>query len=183
LSGFAGVTSLTTNTFLPSALNGVFQLNAVEAASMISTGFAWAMVLNLSFGFLMDRFHRAMVMGGVALLLMTGSLLMLSRELATFRLGAVLVLALGHAAIQQSYALAADLLRGRETGSVMGIVGGVAGVVNYLIPQALGILRDRTGSFDAGWCVLAAISGVTLLLVILLRLHSGIMALTGSHEL
>ncbi len=156
---------------------------------MISTGFACAIVLNLSFGFLMDRFNRSMVMGGVALLLMTGSLLMLSRELATFRVGAVLVLALGHAAIQQSYALAADVLRGRETGNVMGIVGGVAGVVNYLTPQALGILRDRTGSFDAGWYMLAAISGITFLLVILLRLRSGLMAhfgggltVTGSHE-
>ena len=175
LSGLAGVTSLTTNAFLPSALNSVFRLNAVEAASMISTGFACAIVLNLSFGFLMDRFNRSMVMGGVALLLMTGSLLMLSRELATFRVGAVLVLALGHAAIQQSYALAADVLRGRETGNVMGIVGGVAGVVNYLTPQALGILRDRTGSFDAGWYMLAAISGITFLLVILLRLQSGLM--------
>jgi nitrate/nitrite transporter NarK len=175
LSGLAGVTSLTTNTFLPSALNSVFQLNPVQAASMVSTGFAWAIVLNLSFGFLMDRFNRSVVMGGVALLLMTGSLLMLSRELATFRVGAVLVLALGHAAIQQSYALAADVLRGRETGNVMGIVGGVAGVVNYLTPQALGILRDRTGSFDAGWYMLAAISGITLLLVILLRLPSRLM--------
>jgi len=174
LSGFAGVASLTTNAFLPSALNSVFQLTAVQAASMISMGFAWAIVLNLSFGYLMDRFNRSMVMGGVALLLMTGSLLMLSRELATFRVGAILVLALGHAAIQQSYAVAADVLRGRETGNVMGIVGGVAGVVNYLVPQGLGILRDRTGSFDAGWYGLAGISGITLLLVILLQLGSGL---------
>jgi len=172
LSGFSGVTSLTTNTFLPSALNGVFHLDAVAAASIISTGFAWAIALNLSFGFLMDRFNRSVVMGGVALLLMSGSLLMLSRELATFRLGAVMVLALGHAAIQQSYALAADVLRGRQTGNVMGIVGGVAGIVNYLTPQGLGILRDRSGGFGAGWCMLAAISGVTFLLVILLRRQS-----------
>jgi predicted MFS family arabinose efflux permease len=169
LSGLSGVTSLTTNTFLPSALNGVFQLNAVEAASMISTGFAWAIVLNLSFGFLMDRFNRSIVMGVVALLLAAGSLLMLSRELSTFRVGAVTVLALGHAAIQQSYALAADVLRGRQVGNVMGIVGGVAGVVNYLTPQGLGILRDRSGGFDAGWWMLAAISGMTFVLVLLLR--------------
>jgi predicted MFS family arabinose efflux permease len=176
LSGLSGVTSLTTNTFLPSALSAVFQLDAVAAASMISTGFAWAIVLNLSFGFLMDRFIRSTVMGGIALLLMAGSLLMLSRDLLAFRVGAVLVLALGHAAIQQSYALAADVMRGRETGNVMGIVGGVAGVVNYLTPQGIGILRDRSGGFDAGWYTLAAISGCTFLLVILLRRESELMA-------
>lgn len=176
LSGLAGVTSLATNTFLPSALKALFHLDAVAAASVISTGFAWAIVLNLSFGFLMDRMNRSVVMGGVALLLMLGSLLMVSRDLVWFRAGAVGVLALGHAAIQQSYAVAADVLRGRQIGNVMGIVGGVAGIVNYLTPQALGILRDRSGGFDAGWLLLAAISGMTFLLVVLLRRHSKILA-------
>ncbi|HEY4363090.1 MAG TPA: MFS transporter [Bryobacteraceae bacterium] len=85
LSELSGVTSLTTNTFLPSAVNGVFKLSAVEAASMISTGFAWAIAVKLSFGFLMDRFRRSIVMGAVVLVLLTGSLLMLSRDLSTFR--------------------------------------------------------------------------------------------------
>jgi predicted MFS family arabinose efflux permease len=176
LSGLAGVTSLAANTFLPLALKAVFHLDAVGAASVISIGFAWAIALNLTFGFLMDRLNRSVVLGGMALLLILGSLLMVSRELMWFRAGAVGVLALGHAAIQQSYALAADVLRGRDIGNVMGIVGGVAGVVNYLTPQALGILRDRSGGFDAGWFLLAAISGMTFLLVILLRRHSKILA-------
>ncbi|MEO5926252.1 MAG: MFS transporter [Bryobacteraceae bacterium] len=168
LCGLSGVTSLTTNSFLPLALGEVFQVNAVGSAATISTGFAWAIAVNLSFGYLMDRFNRQLVMGSVALLLVAGSLLMLSKDLATFRVGAIVVLALGHAAIQQSYALAADVLRGRETGNVMGIVGGVAGVVNYVTPQALGLLRDRFGGFDAGWYTLAGISGITFLLVMLL---------------
>ena len=175
LSGFSGVTSLATNAFLPSAVRETFDLGAVDAASIISTGFAWAVLLNLGFGFLMDRFNRSVVMGGVALLLMAGSLLMVSRDLSVFRLGAVVVLALGHAAIQQSYALAADILRGREIGNVMGIVGGVAGVMNYVIPQGLGILRDQFGNFDPGWYLLAGISGCTFLLVVVLRWRSEVM--------
>ena len=176
LSGLAGVTSLATNAFLPSALKAVFHLDAVAAASVISIGFAWAIALNLIFGFLMDRLNRAVVLGAVALLLMSGSLLMVSGDLVWFRAGAVGVLALGHAAIQQSYALAADVLRGRQIGNVMGIVGGVAGIVNYLTPQALGMLRDHSGGFDAGWYLLAAISGITFLLVIVLRRQSKILA-------
>jgi predicted MFS family arabinose efflux permease len=168
LCALSGVTSLTTNSFLPSVLGEVFKLNAVESAAIISTGFACAIAVNLGFGYLMDRFNRSAVMGGVALLLVAGSLLMVSKDLATFRFGAIVVLALGHAAIQQSYALAANVLRGRETGNVMGIVGGVAGVVNYLTPQALGLLRDHFGGFDSGWYTLAAISGATFLLVTLL---------------
>jgi len=176
LSGLAGVTSLATNAFLPSALKAVFHLDAVAAASVISIGFAWAIALNLIFGFLMDRLNRAVVLGAVALLLMSGSLLMVSGDLVWFRAGAVGVLALGHAAIQQSYALAADVVRGRQIGNVVGIVGGVAGIVNYLTPQALGILRDHSGGFDAGWYLLAGISGMTFLLVILLQRKSKILA-------
>ena len=69
LSGLAGVTSLATNTFLPSALKAVFHMDAVAAAALISTGFARAIALNLTFGFLMDRLNRSAVTGGVALLL------------------------------------------------------------------------------------------------------------------
>jgi predicted MFS family arabinose efflux permease len=174
LSGLSGVTSLTTNFFLPSAARGVFGLTAVSAAYMISTGFLVAIFVNLLFGFLMDRFNKWKVMGSLTVLLIAGSLLMTSRELVLFRIGSTVVLALGHAAIQQSYSIAAEVLHGRETGNVMGIVSGVAGVVNYLTPQALGILRDRSGGFDAGWYTLAALSTLTLILVLALWRRSAL---------
>jgi len=174
LSGLSGVTSLTTNFFLPSAARGVFGVTAVSAAYMISTGFLAAIFVNLLFGFLMDRFNKWKVMGSLAILLIAGSLLMTSREIMLFRIGSTVVLALGHAAIQQSYSIASEVLHGRETGNVMGIVSGVAGVVNYLTPQALGILRDRTGGFDAGWYSLAGISALTLILVLSLWRRSAL---------
>jgi predicted MFS family arabinose efflux permease len=174
LSGLSGVTSLTTNFFLPSAARGVFHLDQVSAAYMISTGFMVAIFVNLLFGFLMDRFHKWSVMTLLSVLLIAGSLMMTSREILIFRIGATLVLALGHAAIQQSYSIASEVLHGRETGNVMGIVSGVAGIVNYLTPQALGILRDRSGGFDAGWYTLAALSTVTLVLVLALWRRSAL---------
>ncbi len=174
LSGLSGVTSLTTNFFLPSAARGVFGFSAVSAAYMISTGFLVAIFVNLLFGFLMDRFNKWKVMAFLAVLLIAGSLLMTSREVMLFRIGATVVLALGHAAIQQSYSIAAEVLHGRETGNVMGIVSGVAGVVNYLTPQALGILRDRSGGFDDGWYTLAGLSALTLILVVVLWRRSAL---------
>lgn len=174
LSGLSGVTSLTTNFFLPSAARGVFGLTAVSAAYMISTGFLVAIFVNLLFGFLMDRFNKWKVMGSLTVALIAGSLLMTSRDVMLFRIGSTVVLALGHAAIQQSYSIAAEVLHGRETGNVMGIVSGVAGVVNYLTPQALGILRDRSGGFDAGWYTLAGLSTLTLILVLALWRRSAL---------
>ena len=97
---------------------------------------------------------------------------MTSHDLPLFRVGAALVLALGHAGIQQSYTLAADVLRGSETGNVMGVVSMVAGVFSYLGPQMLGLLRDWSGGFVAGWYFIIGAAAVTLVLVFALWSYS-----------
>jgi len=172
LSGLAGMGSLSANFFVPSAAQALFHLDQVGASYLISTGFTLAIFVNLLFGFLMDRFHRWKVMAALAALGALGGLAMTSRHLLTFRIGTALVLALGHAGIQQSYTLAADALRGRETGNVMGVVSMVAGVFSYLGPQMLGVLRDWSGGFAAGWYFIIGAEAATLLLVLALWSYS-----------
>ncbi len=168
LSGLAGMSSLSANFFVPSAARALFHLDEVGASYLISTGFALAIFVNLIFGFLMDRFHRWKVMAALAGLGIVGGIAMTSHQLMVFRIGTALVLALGHAGIQQSYTLAADVLRGRETGHVMGLVSMVAGIFSYLGPQMLGLLRDWSGGFVAGWYFIIGAATVTLLLVLAL---------------
>ena len=165
LSGLAGMGSLSANFFVPSAAQALFHLDQVEASYLISTGFTLAIFVNLLFGFLMDRYHRWKVMAALAGLGMLGGMAMTSHRLMVFRVGTAVVLALGHAGIQQSYTLAADVLRGRETGNVMGVVSMVAGVFSYLGPQMLGLLRDWSGNFEAGWYFIIGAAAATLLLV------------------
>ena len=138
----------------------------------ISTGFTLAIFVNLLFGFLMDRFNRWKVMAALSGVGVLGGIAMTSHDLLVFRIGTALVLALGHAGIQQSYTLAGDVLRGRETGNVMGVVSMVAGVFSYLGPQMLGLLRDWSGGFVAGWYFIIAAAAVTLLLVLALWSYS-----------
>src|SRR5579863_1766718 len=172
LSGLAGMGSLSANFFVPSAAQALFHLDQVSASYLISTGFTLAIFVNLLFGFLMDRFHRWKVMAALAGLGMLGGIAMTSHDLLVFRIGTALVLAVGHAGIQQSYTLAGDVLRGRETGNVMGVVSMVAGVFSYLGPQMLGLLRDWSGGFAAGWYLIIAAAAVTLLLVLALWSYS-----------
>jgi predicted MFS family arabinose efflux permease len=172
LSGLAGMGSLSANFFVPSAAQALFHLDQVGASLLISTGFTLAIFVNLLFGFLMDRFNRWKVMAVLASLGMLGGIAMTSHNLGMFRVGAALVLALGHAGIQQSYTLAADVLQGRETGNVMGVVSMVAGVFSYLGPQMLGLLRDWSGGFVAGWYFIIGAAAVTLLLVLALWRYS-----------
>ena len=168
LSGLAGMGSLSANFFVPSAAQAIFHLDQVGASYLISTGFTLAIFVNLLFGFLMDRFHRWKVMAALAGLGMLGGVAMISHQLMVFRVGTALVLSLGHAGIQQSYTLAADVLRGRETGNVMGLVSMVAGIFSYFGPQMLGLLRDWSGGFVAGWYFIIGAAAVTLLLVLAL---------------
>jgi predicted MFS family arabinose efflux permease len=172
LSGLAGMGSLSANFFVPSAAQASFHLDQVGASFLISTGFTLAIFVNLLFGFLMDRLHRWKVMAALAGLGVLGGIAMTSHDLLVFRIGTALVLALGHAGIQQSYTLAADVLRGRETGNVMGVVGMVAGVFSYLGPQMLGLLRDWSGRFEAGWYFIIGAAAATLLLVLALWNYS-----------
>ena len=172
LSGLAGMGSLSANFFVPSAARALFHLDQVGASFLISTGFMLAIFVNLLFGFLMDRFDRWKVMAVLAALGMLGGIAMTSRDLLVFRIGTALVLALGHAGIQQSYTLAADVLQGRETGNVMGVVSMVAGIFSYLGPQMLGLLRDWSGGFVAGWYFIIGAAAATLLLVIGLWTYS-----------
>jgi predicted MFS family arabinose efflux permease len=172
LSGLAGMGSLSANFFVPSAAQALFHLDPVSASYLISTGFTLAIFVNLLFGFLMDRFHRWKVMAALAGLGVLGGMAMTSHDLLVFRIGTALVLALGHAGIQQSYTLAGDVLRGRETGNVMGVVSMVAGVFSYLGPQMLGLLRDWSGGFVAGWYFIIGAAVATLLLVFALWTYS-----------
>jgi MFS family permease len=172
LSGLAGMGSLSANFFVPSAAQALFHMDQVGASYLISTGFTLAIFVNLLFGFLMDRFNRWKVMAALAALGLVGGIAMTSHDLLVFRIGSALVLALGHAGIQQSYTLAGDVLRGRETGNVMGVVSMVAGVFSYLGPQMLGLLRDWSGGFVAGWYFIIGAAAVTLLLVFALWSYS-----------
>ncbi len=134
LSGLAGMGSLSANFFVPSAAQALFHLDAVGASYLISTGFTLAIFVNLLFGFLMDRFDRWKVMAVLAGLGVLGGIAMTSHELVLFRIGTALVLALGHAGIQQSYTLAADAVARPGNGQRHG--RGEHGGGRFLLPWA-----------------------------------------------
>jgi hypothetical protein len=78
----------------------------------------------------------------------------------------------GHAGANQVYPTAAGLLRGRDTGPIMGIVGLGSGIFGYLGPQALGWMRDYSGGFDLGWRVVMGTTFGMVLLMLFLKRYS-----------
>jgi predicted MFS family arabinose efflux permease len=166
--GLGGFGQFTITYFVPSVAEGVYGLDAAAAGVIVSTGYIAAIALNLVIGVLADRFNKLVVLGGIFVLLAVASAsLAIERELI-FRVATAVVIGFGFSAANQLYGLAGSLMPRSEAGNAMGVVSLGAGLFGYFGPQMLGILRDLTGSFAAGFTMVAIADLATLGLVVLL---------------
>jgi predicted MFS family arabinose efflux permease len=172
LLGLINMGGFSATFFVPSAVKTTFQLSAIESAYVISTSYIVAIFANLLFGYLCDMFDRWNMMIGLAVLLVPACFAMMIPNLLAFRVATALVISLGLCATNQIFALAADVVGKRELGPVMGVVGLGGGLFGYVGPQVLGVLRDRTGGFTAGWYFVAAGVVLSLIEIVFLRHHA-----------
>jgi predicted MFS family arabinose efflux permease len=172
--GIGGFGQFTVTYFVPSVARSVYGLDAAAAGFMISSGYLTAIVVNLGVGALMDRFNKLAVLGAVFVLLAIASSAMTIENLLTFRLSTAAVIGLGFTAANQLYGLAGSVMPRGEAGNAMGVVSLGAGLFGFFGPQMLGILRDLTGSFAAGFYMVAAADVITLgLIALLFRMTRG----------
>lgn len=169
--GLGGFGQFTVTYFVPSVARAVYGLDAASAGLIISAGYLTAIVVNLVVGTLADRFNKVVVLGGVFVLLALASASMTVEHELTFRVATATVIGFGFTAANQLYGLAGSVMPRREAGNAMGVVSLGAGLFGFLGPQLLGILRDMTGSFAAGFYMVAIADVLTLgLLVVLYRM-------------
>ncbi len=170
LVGLVGMASYSVTYFVPAAATTIFKMDAMGAALVISTGYICAIFLHLLAGYLMDHCNKWIVLSSLLAILIPASLAMTSENELIFRIATAVVLAGGFAATNQVYGLAASVLRGRETGNVMGVLSLGAGICGYVGPQMLGVLREWTHGYSAGWYLMAGVVSLTLVeLLILMR--------------
>jgi len=172
LVAMVGMAAFSVTFFVPAAATTIFKMDAVGASFVISTGYICAIFLNLLFGYLMDHYNKWIVLSSLVALLIPASLAMISGNELVFRIATAVVLAGGFTATNQVYGLAGSVLSGRETGNVMGMLGLGAGISGYVGPQMLGVLRDWTKGFSAGWYMMAGIALLTLIELFLLKHHT-----------
>jgi predicted MFS family arabinose efflux permease len=167
--GLGGFGQFTITQFVPSVAGAVFGLDAAAAGIILSTGYLAAIFVNLAVGVLADRFNRLAVLGGIFVLLAAASAAMNVPHEAAFRFATAAVISLGFSAANQLYGLAASYMPRHEAGNAMGVVSLGAGLFGFLGPQLLGVLRDATGSFAAGFYMVVIADVVTLGLIFLLH--------------
>ncbi len=172
--GLGGFGQFTVTYFVPSVAAALYGLDATAAGVIISTGYLTAIVVNLGVGLLIDRFNKLVVLGFVFLLLAAASASLPLENLLSFRVATAAVIGLGFTAANQLYGLAGLVMPRREAGPAMGVVSLGAGLFGYFGPQMLGILRDQTGSFAAGFYMVAIADVITVLLIaVLYRMTRG----------
>jgi predicted MFS family arabinose efflux permease len=173
--GLGGFGQFTVTYFVPSVAKALYGLDATAAGVIISTGYLTAIVVNLGVGMLADRFDKLVVLGAVFILLAAASASLSIENLAAFRVATAAVIGFGFTAANQLYGLAGSVMPRHEAGHAMGVVSLGAGLFGYFGPQMLGILRDRTGSFAAGFYMVAIADVLTLTLIaVLYRMTRGV---------
>ena len=166
--GLGGFGQFTITYFVPSVAEAVYGLGPAAAGVIISTGYLAAIGVNLLIGWLADRYNKLVVLGGVFVLLAAASWSLTIEHLPTFRAATAAVIGFGFSAANQLYGLAGSVMPRREAGNAMGVVSLGAGLFGFFGPQLLGILRDQTGSFAAGFYMVAIADVITLALIGLL---------------
>ncbi len=167
--GLGGFGQFTVTNFVPSVAEGVYGLGAAAAGVILSTGYLAAIALNLVIGVLADRFNKLAVLAGMFVILAAASMSLAIENELVFRVGTAVVIGFGFSAANQLYGLAGSLMPRSEAGNAMGIVSLGAGLFGYFGPQMLGILRDLTGSFAAGFAMVGICDLATLGLVVVLH--------------
>jgi predicted MFS family arabinose efflux permease len=173
LVGMVGMASYSVTFFVPAAAKTVFNMDAVGAALVISTSYICAIFLNLLFGYLMDHYNKWIMLSSLVACLIPACIAMTSTNELVFRIATAVVLSGSFVATNQIYGLAGTVLSGREMGNVMGVVSLGAGIFGYVGPQMLGVLRDVTKGFSAGWYMMAGLAFATFIELLLLKRHSG----------
>jgi len=166
--GLGGFGQFTVTYFVPSVAEAVYGLDAAAAGVIISTGYLAAIVLNLGIGAVADRFNKLVVLGAIFVVLSAASASLAIEHQLTFRIATATVIGFGFSAANQLYGLAGSVMPRKEAGHAVGVVSLGAGLFGFFGPQMLGILRDVTGSFAAGFYMVAVADLLTLGLVVVL---------------
>ncbi len=168
--GYVGLGS-----FLPIFLRDQYHVTPVTAGYITAALAFGGSAIRPFGGYIADRMGGGIRPLSVLLALIVGvygvgSTLPALAPMVVLLLAGMLCLGAGNGAVFQ---LVPQRFR-REIGVATGLVGAVGGLGGFFLPTLLGGVKQSTGSFGAGFAVLAALAlGAFVLLQVLVKLHEG----------
>jgi predicted MFS family arabinose efflux permease len=150
-------------------LASIYKLPMGNVAGIITLGFVLSIFVSYLAGWVADRTNRAFFLAGVLIVFVICELLMTVHSLGVAEVAMVIGIAFGFTVPNTCFALSASAMAGREVGPIMGVtsVGMSLGV--YLGPQLLGLMKDLTGGFNAGFYLEAFFALVACIIVVSLE--------------
>lgn len=163
--GFVGMSS-----YVSTLLTTMFGMSKIEAGLFMSLlAFTGAMVRPVG-GWIADR-----VTGVNALLVLLTTICLCDLAFSTLNLAraaAISLLLVLYAAFGLGNGATFQLVPHRwrsKTGLMTGLIGAAGGIGGFYLPVTMGLAREATGSYQAGFAVLGTTAGLALVLVICLR--------------
>ena len=157
---FGGFVAL--SIYMPMLLKDLFQLTPADA------GFRTAMFVVLATaarplgGWLADRFGGEKILAITFLGLIPCAFMLSLHDFGYFTvgsLGAAFLVGLGNGGV---FRLVPEYFP-KETGTVTGLVGAAGGMGGFFPPLVLGYFKDRIGTYDPGFYLLAAFAAVCMI--------------------
>ena len=152
----------------------VWQTDAVQFAWISNAGLTLAIIVNLVAGWCGDKYGRwnMLIISG-ALNTMVGVCLLIGQfnNKYIYILGLLIAKGLQMTTTLFVNSNAPNFLKGRDIGPIIAIIALGGGLGQYLGPQAIGILKDFTGAYTAGWIYIAACGVMATLFAIGFKIY------------
>jgi MFS family permease len=150
------------DSFATLQMKDLWHTNEVQFAWISNGGLTLAIIVNLVAGWCGDKYGRwnMLIISG-ALNTMVGICLLIGQfnHKGVYILGILIAKGLQMTTTLFVNSSAPNFLKGRDVGPIIAIIMLGGGLGQYLGPQVIGILRDTTGAYTAGW-IYIAICGV-----------------------
>jgi MFS family permease len=152
----------------------VWKINSVQFANIQNVGLALAIFVNLGAGWCGDKFGRwnMLIVSGV-FNTMVGVCLIIgqSDNKEVYILGILIAKALQLTTTLLTNSMAPTFLKGRDVAAIIAIIALGTGLGQFLGQQVIGILRDVTQSYTAGWVYITACGVIATSLAAGFKIH------------
>jgi MFS family permease len=152
--------------FVVLQMNELWNTGALDYAWIVNAGMAIAIILNLGAGWCGDKFGRwnMLIVSGI-LNTLVGVCLFIGQfdHKGIYIAGILIAKALQLTTTLFANSIAPTFLKGRDIAGIIAVIALGGGLGQFLGQQVIGILKDATGTYSAGWLYIAACGVVATL--------------------
>jgi len=166
-----GGAQMSLTTFAPLAMAQRWNMDPQAIGNVMGLSFSVGLPVMLAAGILADKLRtRKKILIAAALPMAAGLFMLTSHDQTIFKLGLVGFLGFTYAPGAMLYACAPDMVpKGTNLGPVYGLLVTISNAGAFVVPTAVGRIRDATGGFNPGFILLGTLCTLSIVLSLKLK--------------